>query len=248
MNRDFGSFNEMGSDRSRYEICTLPRAPVGPPQWFKLREKLKEFRLNSLKVNPEAFASTYADEVKFDDDVWEKRLTNPLAISLCAIQAASDGSRTDNLSTLIENDWLGAMVVIGPKEDGTTGLHASRSPWETVTPDKSGYASAAKTLPVYQLNGVYVIPGARGLGIGKKLTAATIQAAVSSASSHGFKAIRMQVRVEAENSAAQKLYSSCGFAEVGRESYETKEKEKNGVKIPARTSVAVVMEQIRDVP
>jgi len=241
----------MASDPSRHEIYTLPRSPVGASKWLKLREKLKEFRLHSLKADPEAFASTYADEVKFSDEIWEKRMTNPLAIHLCAVRLTSnddDGSGNDDLSALIENDWLGSMVVIGPKEDGTAGLHASRSPWETTVPDKSSSDDAAKTLPVYQLNGVFVTPDARGLGIGKKLTVATIEAAISSARSLGFKAIRMQVRVEVDNAAAKKLYSSCGFAEVGRESYTTKEKEKNGVKIPAQTGVCVVMEQIRDIP
>jgi len=240
----------MASDRSRYEIYTLPRSPAGASKWLKLREKLKEFRLHSLKVDPEAFASTYADEVKFSDEIWEKRMTNPLAIHLSAVRLASDDEthEKDDLSALIENDWLGSMVVIGPKEDGTAGLHASRSPWEITAPDKSSSDEAAKALPVYQLNGVFVTPDARGLGIGKKLTVATIEAAISSARSLGFKAIRMQVRVEADNAAAKKLYSSCGFGAVGRESYAVKEKEKNGIKIPAQTGVCVVMEQVRDIP
>jgi ribosomal protein S18 acetylase RimI-like enzyme len=212
---------------------------------------MKAFRLESLQLDPEAFASTYADEVRFADEVWDKRMANPLALHFVAVEVPS-GKETpvDGITAMVGNDWLGMLVVIGPKEDGTGGLHASRSPWDSMNSEASdadGAAEKSKPLPMYQLNGVFVMPKARGLGVGKRLAMATIDESLESARDHGFKAIRMQVRVEADNEPAKKLYSSAGFAEVGTETYMTKEKEKNRVKIPPKTGTCTVMERLEEV-
>jgi hypothetical protein len=50
-------------------------------------EPYKKLRLKSLRLNPEAFTSTYEDEALFAVDVWENRLKNPLASTIVAILA-----------------------------------------------------------------------------------------------------------------------------------------------------------------
>ncbi|HZP27401.1 MAG TPA: GNAT family N-acetyltransferase [Acidimicrobiia bacterium] len=40
------------------------------------RERLKDARLRSLRDAPDAFGSTYAREVAFPDDVWDRRLAD----------------------------------------------------------------------------------------------------------------------------------------------------------------------------
>lgn len=238
----------MSSIPLKYEIYTIPRYLDDPSKRSILWKKMKAFRLESLQLDPEAFASTYADEVRFADEVWDKRMANPLALHFVAVEVPSGEETTvDGITTMVENDWLGMLVVIGPKKDGTASLHASRSPWESMNSeagDADGAAEKPKPLPVYQLNGVFVMPKARGLGVGKRLAMATIEKSMESARDHGLKAIRMQVRVEAENEPAKKLYSSAGFAEVGTETYMTKEKERNGVKIPPKTATCIVMEHL----
>lgn len=241
---------EMAGKDLRYKILTIPRALEEPSKWVQLRDKIKAFRLESLKLDPDAFASTYADEVRFSNELWEKRMTNSLALHFTAVEVpAEEVSIGYELTTLLEGRWLGMLVVIGPKEDGTAGLHASRSPWDTAKPGKNDMDGApeSNTLPVYQLNGVFTIPEARGHGIGKALATTATAGAISSASTHGFKAIRMQVRVEEDNEPAKKLYSSCGYAAVGSETYTTKEKEKDGLKIPPKKGICIVMESLEDV-
>lgn len=243
----------MTSKPLQYKIYTIPRSLDDPSQRSKIWKKMKAFRLNSLQLDPEAFASTYADEVRFADEVWDKRMANPLALHFVAVEAPSEEENApvvDDIAAMIERDWLGMLVVIGPKEDGTAGLHASRSPWESVNSkasDDDGVAEGANPLPVYQLNGVFVMPKARGLGVGKRLAMATIEKSMESARHHGFKAIRMQVRVEADNEPAKKLYSNAGYAEVSTEIYTTKEKERNGAKLPPKTGTCIVMERLEEV-
>jgi len=49
-------------------------------------EQYKSFRLYALKTEPEAFASTYENELKFADEVWYARLANLDAVTFIAMQ------------------------------------------------------------------------------------------------------------------------------------------------------------------
>jgi len=242
----------MTSKDTHHEICILPRAVNNAKIWSQLRDKLKMLRLTSLQQDPEAFSSTYAEEVKFSNEIWEKRMTNPLAVHFIAVQrypkTESDGL-PEEASALLSGDWLGLIVLVGPKEDGTVGLHASRSPWEN--PSSKSTMSEERdrkkaSTPAYQLNGVFVVPDARGLGLGKKLVEAATQLGISSAKNQGFHAIRIQVRAEANNRPARMLYRSGGYTDCGVETYTTKEKEKDGIKIPSTVSTCIVMERLEE--
>src|SRR6266480_4426815 len=112
----------MASKDMHYEIHTLPRSINDAEKWSQLRDKLKILRLRSLQEDPEAFSSTYAEEVKFSNEVWEKRMTNPLAVHLIAVERCSETESdkpAEDMSALLSGNWLGVLVLIGPKETGT---------------------------------------------------------------------------------------------------------------------------------
>lgn len=235
-----------------YEICTLPRAVDDAEKWSQLRDKLKDLRLKSLRQDPEAFSSTYAKEVKFSNEVWEKRMTNPLAVHLIVVGRRSKTEsdvRPEDISVLLSDDWLGVLVLVGPKEGGMVSLHASRSPRESLS-SKSTLSSAIdrgdESIPVCELNAVFVVPEARGLGLGRKLVDAATQFGISSAKSQGFRAIRMQVRVDTNNRPARMLYRSGGYVDRKVETSTNKEKEKDDVKIPSSMTTCIVMERLEE--
>jgi len=65
-----------------YDIFQLPRDEESIDIWV---ERYKDFRLLSLKTNPEAFGSTFAREVAFSDEVWRSRIGNPKATTFFAM-------------------------------------------------------------------------------------------------------------------------------------------------------------------
>lgn len=60
---------ETGNMKVEVEIGRLPQS-----RW----EDYRKIRLEGLSGDPEAFVSTYAEEVKYGQDVWENRIKNAL--------------------------------------------------------------------------------------------------------------------------------------------------------------------------
>jgi ribosomal protein S18 acetylase RimI-like enzyme len=232
-----------------FRIFTLPRSHPDPTTWAGLSNKVKAFRLNSLRASPEAFSSTFAIESEFPDDVWLSRLNNPLASHSVAL-SIGDSSRSlndvnDELDNIIEGDWLGVGVLIGPKDDGEKGVSASRSPWANIQ-SPAQVEQGEKTIPLYQLNGLYVMPEARKLGVGKALVDTAFENGRNLERARNGRKALFQVRVESENVAARKLYERAGFSATRQETLLMKEKEKNGMIIPAHEATVLVMERLED--
>ena len=66
------------------------------------------------------------------------------------------------------------------------------------------------------------------------------------AKDQGFRAIRVQVRVDTDNRPARMLYRSGGYVDRKVETYTSKEKEKDGVKIPSTMRAYIVMERLEE--
>jgi len=235
----------MASENMHYEMCILPRAIHDAEKRSQLRDKLKMIRLKALQKDPE--------ELKFSDEVWEKRMTNPLAVHFIAVERCSEteyDKPAEDMSALLSGNWLGVLVLIGPMEDGTVSFHASRSSAESLSSNRPTLSNAIDRehapIPVYELNGVFVVPEARGLGLGRKLVDAVTQFGISSAKSQGFRTIRMQVRVNTDNRPARMLYRSGGYVEGKVETSVSKENEKDGVKIPSKMRTCIVMERLEE--
>lgn len=155
--------------------------------------KYKEFRLLSLQVAPEAFASNYATEAAFLDEVWYERLANPHAATYFALE---------------NSKIVGTVSMLGPLIYGPEDMAVLGNPWQAIG-DKTSDEQAMGHMH-YRMNGVFTLPDVRGQGVGKALIEAALKYAGDEAAVQG-KAFVCSVVVESENSGARRLYERCGF-------------------------------------
>jgi GNAT superfamily N-acetyltransferase len=179
-----------------YSIVCLPKSHNHPPTWTSLIAKQRALRLQSLLTSPESFSSTYEREIAFTDADWEARLKNPSAYTLIAVRSSTpraaykvkedhDDHRTD--SDYVEGEWVGSAVLVGPGENRS-------SPF-----------------PIFDIYALFVLPEARGTGLGAQL----IESAASMAQRLASGASRVLVRasVARGNERVLKLYERAGFVE-----------------------------------
>lgn len=155
----------------------------------------KAFRLLSLQLAPEAFASTYAREVALDDNVWYKRLSNPIANSFLAVQ---DSGKILSMSTMNGPLPYGTLV-LPPLGNQLTGQDG----WEGNEPLH------------FRINAIFTLPEARQKGISKALLESSIKHSMDNACARG-KDIVFSVIVNTDNLKAKALYESVGFVEATR--------------------------------
>ncbi|KAK7193756.1 hypothetical protein DPSP01_000310 [Paraphaeosphaeria sporulosa] len=183
-----------------YSIVRLPKSHDHPQTWQVLIAKQKTLRLQSLLTSPEAFGSTYERESTFTDAEWEARLKNPIAHTLIAVDSnaphAVHKPNDDDQDAGTDDDdlygaWVGSVVLIGPTEgDGML-------------------------IATYDINALFILPEARGTGLGAEL----VESAVSEAQKLARGAMRVVVRalVVRGNERVLKLYERAGFVNRGVE-------------------------------
>ncbi|KAI1322003.1 hypothetical protein F5Y16DRAFT_404866 [Xylariaceae sp. FL0255] len=156
-------------------------------------EQYKPFRLKALQQDPDAFGSTHARELAFDDEAWLARLKTPAARIYVAVRS-SDGS------------VVASTALIGPLVDA----HPASNPYQTVA-DGGRADGEDLTKPMcFQMAAVYTVPEARGCGLAKALiTAASDEAAKLAAAAK--RSLALSVVVYATNNAAISVYERCGF-------------------------------------
>lgn len=134
---------------SHINILLLPRSFPGQDAESETVLRLREFRLESLQLSPEALASSYESESQFTEDVWQQRLENPRARHLVAVRGNAGDLHTN--TCLASKTWVGMIVVL--HRSSTEDVEPARSPWEpapsqTITPSSTSY----------HLNGFFVHP------------------------------------------------------------------------------------------
>jgi ribosomal protein S18 acetylase RimI-like enzyme len=232
--------------RSNIKIIVLPKACKDESEWDQMIEKCQNFRLFALGESPEAFSSTLAVEKAFSKDVWASRLANPRATQLFAIHSPNPVDLTTDsgkIEALLDNGWIAQTVLVEIVDSEVTKLAADKSPWDgisqgAVQPDGQ---QNEKRHVVLVLNGVYVAPGFRHLGVGSSIVTSAIDEGIRMAKSRGFSGVHFQVRVDGDNALAVKLYERAGFEHGETERLVMGEKEKDGVKIPPRDAEILVM-------
>jgi ribosomal protein S18 acetylase RimI-like enzyme len=180
------------SDIFAYSIIHVPHDEAGIRKYL---DDYKAFRLLSLQIAPEAFASTYAREVAFDDSVWYERLSNPIANSFLAI---GETGKILSMSTMI-----------GPLSYGTLEIPPLGNPWT----GQDGWEAMAPLH--FRLNAIFTLPEARRRGISKALIKRSIKHTTDEARAKN-KDIIFSVIVDTDNLKAKALYESVGFGEAAR--------------------------------
>lgn len=213
-----------------FSVMELPKLHPGDREkapWMLLAERYRALRLRSLKVAPEAFASTYEVESQRGLDRTLDRLSNPKARHFVAVageRAGQLGVPSDvNIEDICEREWVGMIVLIGPIEDS---IMANQDPLKTAA---SGGEQSIETTSAddqrrrgcsveFVINGIFVELAVRGQGIGKALVDTALAQARSRGVGQGTD-ICVTVLVNEENQEAHKLYERAGFEVVGREFY-----------------------------
>jgi GNAT superfamily N-acetyltransferase len=175
-----------------YSIVHVPYDEAGVRRYL---EDYKAFRLFSLKYAPEAFGSTYAREIAFEDSVWYQRLSNPIANTFLAI--AEDGN------------LISMLTIVGPLAIGTLEMPPLGTPqiahggWEGTSPLH------------FRLNAIFTLPDARRKGVSRALIKPSIQYVMEKARARNKKTI-FSIIVDTDNRPARLLYESAGFVEAAR--------------------------------
>ena len=230
--------------RPRIVNILLPKSLDNPKDWSTLVSKLKDFRLLSLRTAPEAFGSTYAVvSATFTTETWEERLRNPLVSTFAAV--AVDGEETrDDISTLVEGEWVCTAALRGPTEE--PWVDASKSPWEAVGTKVGGIEDAASRPAIhhYQVNGVFTVPAYRCLGIASRLIDQAVRLGEAKSKDEGIDTARFTLLAYKDNIAATKTYQKCGFSIIAEETILSPRKEKvDGTWIPEQDIQVYTMER-----
>jgi ribosomal protein S18 acetylase RimI-like enzyme len=233
--------------KSNIKIIALPKNCKDKSAWDRVTEKCKDFRLFALGESPEAFSSTLAVEKAFNYDVWASRLSNPRATQLLAIHSpnleedlAADFGK---IEALLDNEWIARTVLMEIADSEVAKLAADKSPWDSikqVTAETDRQQSENGQMMLV-LNGVYVAPKFRHLGVGSSMVATSIDQGIQMARSRGFTGVHFQVRVHSDNALALRLYERTGFEHGETERLVMGEKEKDSVKTPSREAKILVM-------
>ncbi|KAI1214057.1 uncharacterized protein F4807DRAFT_455698 [Annulohypoxylon truncatum] len=159
----------------------------------------KPFRLAALRRDPDAFGSTYDREINFTNDDWLSRIKNPLVKTFVAVRP-HDGR------------VLSATSLIGPLPNPDPSSNPLQASAEMRNGgDQHHKHGNAQVSPLsFQISGVYTTPEARGQGFAKELIKTASEQAINSAKGQD-RQLSLSVVVYASNSAAIRLYKSCGF-------------------------------------
>lgn len=214
-----------------YKVVTLPKLDQQSyrkdSQATSLAHTFRDFRLLALKTAPAAFAASYHEESQRGLEQTFERLTNVKAIQFVALPHGDGESPPHaevsdaNIEELLSQSWLGTIVILGPQNDTSQPVTASTDPFAAMTSaniEESTPRPEKQAKLHYHLNGVFVVPTARGSGLGRRL----IEAALRKAKADGDRSKRdavCTIIVDEWNEAAKGLYERCGFAVVARQTY-----------------------------
>lgn len=243
-----------------HKIVTIPRLD---PELGALDEtatalghKYRDFRLLALRTSPGAFAASYEEEARRGLDHTFVRLSNPKATQFVALECHAEResfeSTQADVGELTSSEWHGFIGIFGPLEDSIDQVSAVTDPFVQMTAGTKGttlhQSPAARRVEAseplrYHLNGMFVSPAARGLGLGKRL----IDAALDGAEAKGKElscGVRSTILLDEWNTPAKKLYEKAGFHVISRERY-TKDAKRLAEGETAREERAALRMEVR---
>lgn len=193
-----------------YRIYPLPSpnsSTTKPPHLSALARKYAALRFDALLTSPDAYASTHAMESELTQEDWENRIWRKGAVILVCIPepGASFRDEEDNGEALLDREWVGSTVILGPIPTSSYEL----SP-ESLGPVVGSDEEETK----WQMSGLYTSPKHRGKGLAKMI----IRAATDYAKKHSpsVPLVRVRIMIKPTNEVVKSLYSRLGFVEAGR--------------------------------
>ncbi|WYZ38283.1 hypothetical protein EsH8_III_000197 [Colletotrichum jinshuiense] len=225
------------------KFTILQRSHPSRDKWLLLVDRYKAFRLLSLRLSPDCFGSTYAREAAFPPEKWHSRLSDPQATTIVAVEGPYGNNLAQNASPFkdtyeggfnlaLEAEWQASLVINGPLDPKTLALFLHLD--EKI----ADLGPAHKTIGIarqYVINGMYVIPSARGKNLGVHILEYAKRFIVSETKEHGERA-RLSLTVDYDNTSARRVYEKCGFVVVHRYWFDDYREGRE-----ARTEAAVMM-------
>jgi len=180
-------------------------------------EKMRILRLRSLNSDSDAFSSSYETESQKPFEFWINRLLNKNARHILAVQPHFPVESDPGLSYLLEGDWLGVLVILGPmsvyeyspSDDLLWELFPSGS--SVQRPDLADSGPLEFRTLIYHLVGFYVVPEARKQGVGSDLVKSALGTMTKDCQDIGTSRGICMIGAESRNVAACNLYGKIGF-------------------------------------
>ena len=203
-------------------IRLLPHQNPDQQETVQTVLKYKDLRLRALQDASEAFSAKLEDEIDFPYEKWLGRVENPAATTLLATQ------RDDSLPAEESDDWVGMIVIIRQEPRESRSPQASQGDMSEQTELAAIKESASNAStndpvqvshegPTYHLNGLFVLPSARGRGLGKQVVEEAIEVIKIDAREEGFHLVSIKVSVDSRSTISEKRYLDCGFEGKGVE-------------------------------
>jgi ribosomal protein S18 acetylase RimI-like enzyme len=181
-----------------FTVEVLPNPAQDEATLREYSTRLKALRLRSLKEDPKSFSSRHESEVKQPENFWLDRLRDQRASHL--ILARDDG--TTHQPTLLEKEWVGFVVIVGPAA-GDGVIQSSSREW---------FMAA-----------LYVMPELRGQGLGETLVRASIRYVKDHGATQDDQTLEYVTSVLHGNKRALELYRRLGFGIIDPEERLEKE-------------------------
>ena len=210
---------QMAQDKS-YTIVALPRDTQGETNFKMLVARARDFRLQSLQLAPESFGIAYESEVNREPEFWTNRVANPKATTFIACrydQTKIKDAMNDHVQAVLDAEWLGSIILLGPKY-GVAEFALDTSPWKIIGED-SRHDRVSEPIRHYLINGMFVMPTARGLGLGKALMTTALENAEKQTRSTGGETKKCTIVVDKYNDPARHLYLRSGFKVIKEEMF-----------------------------
>lgn len=191
-------------------------------------QRYRQFRLYGLQSDPDAFASSYAEESMHSpaSAFWRARLHNPQVTHCVAISALDEETKHGHPPDVLISKWLGLVAMIGPQEEAVgNNISAKTSPLtQTPTDGHTQRSNTSRVLP-YHFGFTFTAPCSRRCGISAALVDAALEIAEAECRKRNGKELKHTVHVDSANAGARRLYERAGFKVVGEETYTPRPRE-----------------------
>ncbi|PGH05389.1 hypothetical protein AJ80_08357 [Polytolypa hystricis UAMH7299] len=215
------------------KILQVPKTLSSPSLQALLCQRFKTARLRALQEDPSAFSSAYETEALFADEIWAKRLLNPASKTFVAVwccereeEDVESGDQSD-IDVLVENEWLGMVVLLGPRTTAATPPPAAvsttspsgpkpRFPWSVFLPPNDPFSLTDPSRlhgseAAYLAVSMFVLREVRRQQLGRKLIEASVEAVRDEVKALSATRGNIGLGVIRENVAARRLYERLGF-------------------------------------